>query len=617
MRIWVWSAVMVPVLCSVPLPLAAQDVGPGTVPATLAYTEGSVDLDQQGLAQAATAPTLLVDGDRVRTRDGRAEIVFGDGSMLHADRETTLEWLGDRHLRLLAGRAMLRTSPAATAFVIDTPPGTVRLDPRGEYDLNLRDRTGALELSVVRGVAELGTSAERLVVRGGEALVTDGSSRPSWHRYNSARLDAFSRWAYDRANGSATAASAQYLPYELRSYSPALDQYGRWDYLAPYGYVWYPSVAVGWRPYYHGHWRHTKHGWTWFGIDRWAWPTHHFGRWGFSVNSWFWIPGKVWGPAWVSWGFSSHFVSWCPLGWDGRPVVPFWGKPGPGHHDPWRAWNVVPRGRFGDRRPVQSLAVDGRTIRDASRTFVVQSAPPPTRGYAVPRGEAIGNVSPAVRSANAWANSRGSGSVRRPGDTTVSTFTSTPTTRITSTAPPDTTPTRMPNAAVPRRSPEAGYVNGPSPAPPGAVRTPQIEPVPGPGAPDSAWLSRSPQRDDGQPAFVRRRDDPRPQRSFPSQPPGGSDSGWMSRPPERGGGDNQPAFIRRRDDPPPQGASPPPRVESGGSARGGARNPDNAGGGSWGRSTRPAGPPPDASSSGASARSGSRAAGGGAVRRPR
>ncbi len=631
MRNWLWRASLVVVFSGLPQPVAAQDVGPTVSPATLAYVEGAVDLDQQGIAQPASAPSLLVEGDRVRTRDGRAEIVFGDGSLLHADRNTTFEWLGDRHLRLLSGRVLLRVSAAAAVFVIDTPPGSVRLDPRGEYDLSLLDRTGELELSVARGVAEVGSSAERLVVRGGEAVVTDGAGRPSWRQYNSARFDGFSRWAYERAHGSAAAVSSRYLPYELRTYGPVLDNYGRWDHVQPYGYVWYPSVAFAWRPYFHGHWRHTGYGWTWFGLDRWAWPTHHFGRWGFSANTWFWIPGKVWGPAWVSWGFSSSFVSWCPLGWDGRPVVPFWGRPGFGHHDPWRAWNVLPRGRFGDARPVQSWIVDGRTIPDAPRNFVVQTAPPPGpagRGYAVPRGSVIASGSQPAPS-NSWAVPRGSsGAVRRPGNTAPSAFASAPSTRLTTpTTVPDTTPAQVPNVAVPRRSPEAGYIDGRSPAPSGNVRDPRADMPPArAGEPEQSWLSRPRQRDDGenQPAFVRRRDDPPPQSSSPPQR-GEPEQSWMSRPRQRDGGDNQPAFVRRRDDPPPQTYSPPPRGggESAGSARGGARNPDNGGGSSWGRSPRQAGPPPDSSSSGASARSGSRSGGGegsgggGAVRRPR
>ena len=124
-----------------------------------------------------------------------------------------------------------------------------------------------------------------------------------------------------RTAEAATAMSAAYLPQDLQTYGNTFDRYGSWQYAAPHGYVWYPTVAPGWRPYYYGSWSAVpSYGWTWIGIDAWSWPTHHYGRWGYGRNAWFWIPGRTWGAAWVSWAAASDYVSWCPLGYDGRPV---------------------------------------------------------------------------------------------------------------------------------------------------------------------------------------------------------------------------------------------------------------------------------------------------------
>lgn len=381
-------------LCGLPGLAAAQDPSPQPAPATLAYLEGRVDLEHEGLSDAATPSTLLLDGDRLRTRDGRAEVVFADGSLLHIDRDTDVEWLGASRIRLLEGRMALRLSAAANAYAVDTAPGAVTLDPRGEYSLALVSARSELALSVVRGVGELASATERVVVRGGETLLVDGAGRPTLRQYNSARFDDFTRWAYERANGGAQGASAQYLPPELRAYGWSFDRYGRWDYAPQHGYVWYPTVAVGWRPYWQGGWRHTRYGWTWFGLDPWAGPTHHFGRWGFANSAWFWIPNRVWGPAWVSWAYGPDVVSWSPLGWNGQPVFGFWNRPGRPYYDPWRAWTVIPRRHFGQRGPVQSWSIDGRRLPETSRrAFVTQAVAPPApigyhaRGdYAVPRG---------------------------------------------------------------------------------------------------------------------------------------------------------------------------------------------------------------------------------------
>jgi hypothetical protein len=144
---------------------------------------------------------------------------------------------------------------------------------------------------------------------------------------------------------AAASRSASYLPTDLRPYGNTFDQYGSWQYDAAYGYVWYPSVGPEWRPYFHGSWSPIRsYGWTWIGLDAWAWPTHHYGRWGYARNAWFWIPGRTWGAAWVSWSFADDYVSWCPLGYDSRPVFAL----AIGSRRAWDYW-TVPRRTFASR----------------------------------------------------------------------------------------------------------------------------------------------------------------------------------------------------------------------------------------------------------------------------
>ncbi len=141
--------------------------------------------------------------------------------------------------------------------------------------------------------------------------------------------------------------------------------------------------------YYYGRWTSLRPwGWTWIGSDPWAWPTHHYGRWGFSGSSWFWIPGRTWGPAWVSWAYAPGYVSWCPLGWNNRAVYGFSYGGGYRGYDPWNAWTVVPHHGFGrgyvNLNVVNSTRIDVRT-RNA---FVVRDASPDVVGHAVPRSSA-------------------------------------------------------------------------------------------------------------------------------------------------------------------------------------------------------------------------------------
>ncbi|HEY7290509.1 MAG TPA: DUF6600 domain-containing protein [Vicinamibacterales bacterium] len=143
---------------------------------------------------------------------------------------------------------------------------------------------------------------------------------------------------------SAAADSAQYLPTNLQNYATDLSSSGTWAYEASYGNVWYPTVATDWRPYYYGYWSSVPaYGWTWVGAASWAWPTHHYGRWGYAHSRWFWIPGPTYASAWVSWGTAPGYVSWCPLGYNGRPVAAL----SVGYRSAWNAWTVVPRDHFG------------------------------------------------------------------------------------------------------------------------------------------------------------------------------------------------------------------------------------------------------------------------------
>jgi len=366
---------------------------PGLAPANLAYVEGGVEVTHEGLSERAVPPMLLEDGDIIRTPSGRAEIVFSDGTLLHLDYNAEIELLSPDRLRLLRGRALFRVTAAATHdYVVDTPAASVRLAPRGEYDIVADDLRADLDLAVARGIADVTDGNGQLTVRAGERVRIAGpGTRPLLQAFNAAQFDAFERWSSDRANGFAAAPSAGYLPSELRPYGPMLDQYGRWDYLESYGQVWYPSVGVGWHPYYEGAWGYTPYGWTWHGRDRWAWPTHHYGRWGLNGSFWYWIPGKVWGPAWVVWGGAPGYISWAPLGWS-LPGVGYGHPIYSGPFRPWHGWTVVPRQHFGYRRAVGPYTIDVNRLDHAvQRGWSVQALPPAMPlDYAVPRARAIG-----------------------------------------------------------------------------------------------------------------------------------------------------------------------------------------------------------------------------------
>ena len=391
-------------LASAPAALA-QDAAP---PAHVAFVDGVATLEREGQTQQAVAGAAFIPGDRLRTATGRVEVLFPDGSALDIDEYASVDLQAETLLRLAAGRIMLIVAgandpAAALRYQIDTPVATAFTDGPGEYRVALLSGPGGqeTELAVFRGSGALQTESGSTLVRAGERSLARDFAAPSYSLpFNSARFDAFDRWSAARRDARmGTAASARYLPRDLSMYGGALDRHGAWGYEPPYGYVWYPAVAPGWRPYYMGYWSSVRSfGWMWVGFDAWSWPTHHYGRWGFARSRWYWVPDRHWAPAWVSWAAAPGFISWCPLGFDNRPVFALSLTAG----NPWDGWVVLPRTHFGGRRHVNRHAVDGHHL-PATTPFIVQAtapiaAPPAAArprsaasGVAVPRRAASDN----------------------------------------------------------------------------------------------------------------------------------------------------------------------------------------------------------------------------------
>jgi hypothetical protein len=379
-----------PTTPSEPPPPAQSDAPPPSyqTPPAITVVDGTARLSRQGQAQAAVANMPLVEGDRLTTEAGRIEVTFPDGSLLHLDQNTTVDFLSLSLMRLLDGRVILVAAGRggerpAVDYQVDAPAGSVRVQAVGQYRVSTY--SGEVELDVITGTAALATDQGSVQVDAGErSFAREGGAPGDPEAFNSARLDAFDQWSEAQRDADIGTQSAQYLPSDLSTYSSTFDRDGRWENVEPYGNVWYPTVSVGWRPYYNGYWDDVgPYGWTWIGYDRWAWPTHHFGRWGARSGQWFWIPGRQWGPAWVSWAYSPGYMSWCPLDFYNRPLMSlFFGNGvGFGHRgaffDPWSCWTVLPRQRFGIGVRVAQYAVPGgRLTATARNEFVVRRGGP-------------------------------------------------------------------------------------------------------------------------------------------------------------------------------------------------------------------------------------------------
>jgi len=363
------------------------------VPAHLAFVEGEVTLERDAKLEPAERNLALLAGDRLRTRDGRVEILYADGSTLAIDHNTSLDLLSDSLVRLLGGRlrvAILRTTETLD-YRIDSAAGSVGIQVAGEYRIQTgvdADGDPDVDLAVIRGSAELVNDNGRTLVRAGRHAFTSAKTAPSLaYTVNSAAWDDFDRWVEDRRTARVGSVSSTYLPEEVQYYGNTLDDYGTWGTDPSVGgAVWYPRVADNWMPYSQGRWSYTGYyGWVWVGIDAWSWPTHHYGSWGYS-NRWYWIPNHYWGPAWVTWAVSPGYVSWCPQGYNGRPVDAFPGNGGYKYGEPWRTWTTLPANQMTHNVWVTEHTVARNAITPAMReSFVERPGGPRPAGATAPR----------------------------------------------------------------------------------------------------------------------------------------------------------------------------------------------------------------------------------------
>lgn len=116
----------------------------------------------------------------------------------------------------------------------------------------------------------------------------------------------------------------------------SLAPYGKWIDVPVLGKVWRPNFSLTgprWEPYTHGKWVNTRAGWTFLSKEPWGWATYHYGRWTYMAQyGWVWVPGDKWGPAWVSWlsstGAGGNYIGWAPDEANADNYVPYQPEPG-------------------------------------------------------------------------------------------------------------------------------------------------------------------------------------------------------------------------------------------------------------------------------------------------
>jgi FecR protein len=313
-----------------------DEAGRGVARVSLINGDVSVRRGDSGdwVAAAVNAP-LVVQDSVVTGPSSRAEVQFDWANMIRlaSSAEVRLAQLDYRRylIQIARGTVTFRVLRDSEADVeLSTPSVSVRPVRKGTYRITVRE-DGESEITVRSGEAEIFTPRGSERLKSGHTMLARGTaSDPEFQMAREIPDDSWDDWNISRDRQLERAQGYRYANRSVYGVED-LDAYGSWDYVAPYGYVWAPRVAVGWSPYYYGRWSWIDwYGWSWVSYDPWGWAPYHYGRWFWHQSRWCWWPGgygsrHYWSPGLVAFVGFGHGVgvgfSWGRVGW--VPLAPY------------------------------------------------------------------------------------------------------------------------------------------------------------------------------------------------------------------------------------------------------------------------------------------------------
>jgi hypothetical protein len=268
----------------------------------LSDVKGTLSLDRKtGNGFEATMTNMpIIQGEKLRTAEGYAEVEFEDNSTLRVAPHSLVEF------PLLALR-----SSGAKASTIQVVRGMVYVNLQGtkgsEFALRAADQTmtvspsthmrmtvddGKTVVSVFNGSVEVERGSETTVVKKRESLTLGGEKVAVAKRIEEEPYDAWDKEAneYHARYSQANAVVAGGSSYGLSD----LNYYGNFINGGAFGSFWQPYlVGAGWSPYGNGVWAlYPGAGYSWVSPYPWGWLPYHSGNWSFFPGyGWGWQPG--------------------------------------------------------------------------------------------------------------------------------------------------------------------------------------------------------------------------------------------------------------------------------------------------------------------------------------
>jgi hypothetical protein len=314
-----------------------NDQDPPSRVARLNYIDGSVSVQPAGESEwvDASMNRPLVNGDNLWADDNsRAELHIGSTAVRLGEKTgiTLLESSDNAvQMRLAMGSLILNVRHLEeNAYEIDTPNIAFVITQPGGYRIDVDPGDYRTEVTVWRGRVEATGGGSTYTIAASEHATFAGDDHLDYDVTRIPDRDGFDAWALQRDRQDDDSDATNYVSSDMTGYED-LNTNGDWTYNPQYGYVWSPvGLVAGWAPYRFGRWNWiAPWGWTWVADEPWGFAPYHYGRWAFTGSNWVWVPGPkavrpVYAPALVGWVAGTgpnRSVGWFPLA-PGEVFVP-------------------------------------------------------------------------------------------------------------------------------------------------------------------------------------------------------------------------------------------------------------------------------------------------------
>jgi hypothetical protein len=245
----------------------------------------------------------IVEGERLQTADGYAEVEFEDNSTLRLapNSQVNFPLLALRStgakastMSVVKGTVYVNTeSTKDNEFLLEAGEAKMIVTPSTHLRLEF-DGTNAL-LSVFKGSVEVQRGEDTTVVDKKETLSLGTGQMTVVKKISEAPYDAWDKESidYHERYAAANAYAGSGNAFGLSD----LNYYGNFTNVAGYGSFWQPYfIGSGWSPYGNGLWAlYPGAGYSWVSPYPWGWLPYHSGAWSFVPGlGWGWQPGGAW-----------------------------------------------------------------------------------------------------------------------------------------------------------------------------------------------------------------------------------------------------------------------------------------------------------------------------------